>query len=280
MRTCNKNGIEKIGSSVINKRYIQVYMMITFLYGVLSSLQSHAGVNQESKIQSTHLEELKFVTMEQFPYGYKTEKGKPAGIWYDILNNIIQKSGISVRNEITPTKRIVSYYNSNVRSCTLLADNTEKEDNLENIGEIGQVLSAGVLPKNGIKIEKYTDLKNLVIAVPLGIEFYNTFDNDLTINKVRPPQYLNAIKMLSKGRVDAVAGAIPILKYIAKLEGMSEREFGSPLIFITTNVMLVCTKSVNKIVRNKLKVALTELKEEGGVKKILDQYFSLKSQSK
>jgi polar amino acid transport system substrate-binding protein len=264
-----------VGGNTITKRYIQLYMMCTFLYGALFSVQSHADVNQESEIQTTNLGELKFVTMAQFPYGYKTEKGKLTGIWYDILNKIIQKSGIDIRNEITPTKRIVRYIESNNRMCTLIADKTTTANNTVNLGEIGQVLSAGILPKKGIIIEEYADLQNLVIAVPLGIEFYNAFDNDLTIKKVRPSQYLNAIKMLSRGRVDAVAGAIPILKYIAKLEGISEQGFERPFIFITTDVFLMCTKSVNKIIRNKLKIALFELKEKREIKKILDQYFSL-----
>ncbi len=84
--------------------------------------------------------------------------------------------------------------------------------------------------------------------------------------------------MLSKGRVDAVAGAIPVLKYIANLEGLSERALDKPLIFITTEVYFMCTIKVKKTIRNKLKIAIDNLKKNGQIQGILDKYFAPQSE--
>jgi len=252
-------------------------MLCIFVYGYFWSFHIFSETYNAVDTEKNKTESLRMVTMEQFPYGYRTKAGKPKGVWYEVLNKIIVKSGVNIKNEITPTKRLIRNIDKNNKLCTLFADRATMPDSFDVLGGIGQVLSAGILPKKGVKIENYKDLKNIIIAVPLGIEFNNHFDNDLTIQKVHPPQYFNAIKMLFKGRVDAVAGAIPVLKYIAKSEGISESEFDRPLIFLTTDIYLMCTHRVKKAIRDKLRMSLNELKDNGEIRKIIDQYFTIES---
>jgi len=272
-----ENYRRKISVQARYRKHTFIVMSYIFVYGYFCSYHLFAKTYSAVETENNNIESVRMITMEQFPYGYRTEAGKPIGIWYEILNKIIIEGGLSIKNEIIPTKRLIRFINSNNKMCTLLADRAIRPDNLEVLGEIGHELSAGILPKKGIRIEKYEDLRNIVIAVPLGIEFNNHFDKDLHIQKIRPPQYFNAIKMLYKGRVDAVAGAIPILKYIARTEGISESEFDRPFVFLTTDVYLMCTFSVKKTIRDKLQKTLNELKEKGEIKKIIGSYFTIES---
>ncbi len=173
-------------------RLISTFSLLSFIIGTLFPLSSSAGVFEESK-HNIVSEDFIMATMAQLPYGYLSETGEYTGIWYEILNKIILESGIDIKNKIVPTKRLVRFLDSNHNICTILADNNERSGNFDVLGEIGQTLSAGILPKKGIKIETYADLKNITIAVPLGIEFYNAFDNDLALKKVHPSQYQNVI---------------------------------------------------------------------------------------
>lgn len=269
---------KSINFGVSMKRINDIFKFYSISLIALLSFSSDTVGYDETHSKVNEVEDVLIITMEVFPYGYISESGKPTGVWYDILNKIMLESEVAKRNEITPTKRLVKYIDTEKPMCTLIAGKGPEVGNVYLLEPIGQILTAGILPKKGIKIEEYTDLRNLLIAVPLGINFNSIFDDDVTMQKVSPPQYLNAIKMFSKGRVDAVAGPIPILKYIAKLQGISQAEFDRPFILLTTDVYLMCTLSVKKTIRNRLKTALIQLKREGVIQKILKRYFSSSSQ--
>ncbi|NQZ83421.1 MAG: transporter substrate-binding domain-containing protein [Colwellia sp.] len=213
------------------------------------------------------------ITMEQIPYGYLSSEGKTIGVLYDILNEIIRDSGIGQVNQLMPPKRIFSYMMKKQKVCSLLAGVPSIVSNFDLIEPIGYELTAGILPKAGIKLVNYSDLKNITIAVPLGIKINSKFNSDASLIKVHPPEYLNAIRMLKKGRVDAIAGAVSNLLYIAKLEGMQLDVFDKPFVFSRIGVYLVCSKSLDKSIRNKLKQSVIRLKLAGIIQKTLDRYF-------
>jgi len=250
-----------------------IYVFCRLFFSMILLFPCYVSATEVTKESIKNRQNVSIITMEVFPYGYISKSGEPSGIWYEILNKILLKSGIDKITEIIPTKRLARYIDKEEPMCTLIADDGPNIDKTDLLEPIGQILSAGILPKKGIKIEEYSDLRDLIIAVPLGIEFNNNFDNDSTIQKTHPLHYLNAIKMLSKGRVDGIAGAIPILKYIAKSQGISQAEFDNPYVFLTVDVYLMCTFSVKQTIRNKLRKALLSLKKEGKIKRILTGAF-------
>jgi len=80
------------------------------------------------------------------------------------------------------------------------------------------------------------------------------------------------MKMLISGRVDAVAGAIPALTYIAKTHGLDRDSFGQPFVYEPYDLFLVCSYDIPPEIRYKLKEALINLKTSGKVQKILKRY--------
>jgi len=251
----------------------KIAALISFFLGTMFSYFCCAE-NYEVTKRNIDSEDFLMVTMEHVPYGYVTDTGQDTGIWFEILNEILLESNIDKRNDIVPTKRLLRYINTNKKICTLLADKRVGTDNFELLEPIGQSLTAGVLPRKGIKLVEYDDLKGITIAVPLGINFSDVFDVDKTIKKMRPPQYLNAIKMFAIGRVDAVGGAISVLKQIARQQGLSAEQFDEPFIFQDGDVYLMCSRHIKSTVRGKLRMALIRLKEKGVIRKIINKYFS------
>jgi len=212
--------------------------------------------------------------MDQSPYGFTTKDGRKTGVLYDILNQILKTSGMNQPIGIVPTKRLLSILQNERKVCTIVADTPDVQV-FDLIEPIGFKLTAGILPGIGIKLDNYSSLKNKVIAVPLGIIFDKRFHEDDTLKKVRPHHYTNAIKMLKTKRVDAVAGALLTLKYIAKKEGMNLMSFNKPLVLAQTEAYLVCTTDLEKANREKLKKSVIKLKLNGTIEKILIEYFGV-----
>jgi polar amino acid transport system substrate-binding protein len=184
-------------------------------------------------------------------------------------------SGLGLPVEIQPTKRLLATMIRGQKNCTILVDSPEVVESLDLVEPIGYKLSAGILPVAGVKLKDYSHLKNIKIAVPLGIIFDNRFHSDKTLAKVSTPLYINGIKLMQLGRVDAVAGAVSVLKFIAKQEGLGEHFFDHPLVFVESDLYLVCSFHLSKNERNKLQQAVIKLRLSGQAQKIINSYFSL-----
>ena len=150
-------------------------------------------------------------TLEQIPYGFKTSNGQIKGGLFDVLNEIIKESGLKASNQLLSAQRLNMELNKGSQLCTLAADTPYAVKNYDLIEPIGLTLSAGIIPRKNLKLSNYSTLKNIIIAVPLGIYFDKKFDGDNNLTKIRPLNYSNAIKMLNHEQVDAVAGAIESL---------------------------------------------------------------------
>jgi len=212
------------------------------------------------------------LTLSQIPYGFVKPDGKTTGVLYEILNNIMAVSGVEKTNNIVPFKRVLARIHAKQQFCTIAAGTSQSAELFDLVEPIGYKMSAGVLPAKGIDLVNYASLKNIQIAAPLGAYVDKRFNNDTSLQKVVSSKYVNAMKMLISGRVDAVAGAIPALTYIAKTQGMDKHSFGKPLVFEPFDVYLVCTYGIPSDIRQKLKNALVNLKSNGKVQQILKRY--------
>jgi len=217
--------------------------------------------------------DITLITMEQVPYGYKTSNGELNGVFYDILNRIVKDSGINKQSSILSTKRVIAALSSQRSICSLTANTPDAIAQLDLIEPIGYPMNAGVIPKKGIELEDYDSLKNIIIAVPLGLYFNDKFNNDHSLSIVYPRNYVNAVKMLEIGQVDAIAGAVSTFQYIGAKQGISTKEFGQPLLFSQNEVYLVCTHGIDKSIRKKLKNTVITLKSTGEIKKIINSYL-------
>jgi ABC-type amino acid transport substrate-binding protein len=225
-----------------------------------------------SSAQNTN-KNVDMFTLEQVPYGFVTPNGEKKGVFYEILSEIMSVSHIGTSNNLIPFKRVVARIDAKENFCTIAANDEENIALFDLVEPIGFQLSAGILPGPGIDLNDYSNLKDIRIAVPLGAYINEKFHNDTNIIKVSSSKYDNAIKMLKSGRVDAVAGAMPALMYLAQKQGINKEYFGKPLIFKPLDIYLLCSYGLAPDVRAELKKTLIDLKSEGGIQQILDSYF-------
>lgn len=225
---------------------------------------------------------IEFVIMEQIPYGFQNDAGEHTGVLFDIANEL-KSATESVplitlsEPQIIPTKRIITQLNQTLPVCTIVAGTPIIAENFDLIESIGFRLKAGVLPAAGVSLVNYDSLKDKSIAVPLGIMFDKKFQQDESLNKISVREYSNGVKMLSAGRVDSIAGAIPSLLYAAKMLNISAKTFGEPLVFIEFDLFLVCNEQVELQKKEELKQLIIDLKDQKVIPRILERYFDLNS---
>ena len=218
--------------------------------------------------------EVGMIAMEQILYGFENDQGEKTGALYDLLVEIRNTSGIGLPVIIQPAKRLLATMSRGKKNCTAVINSPDVINSLDVIEPIGYKLAAGILPAAGIKLKEYSSLKKIKIAVPLGIVFDDKFHSDKSLNKVSTPKYINGIKMMKLGRVDAVAGAVSVLKFIAKQEGLNNHFFDDPLIFTESDLYLVCSFQLNNNERDKLQQAVIKLRSNGKAQDIFNRYFN------
>ena len=220
------------------------------------------------------LNPVRFGIMGQTPYGFLSEAGTPQGYLYDIANAVLKEAGFPLDNVILPHKRLMSALYAKERNCSLFASTPlVKEENIL-VAPIGKSVRLGVLPRAGIHLKNYEDLKHISIAVARGVSFHPRFDNDTTLNKVKTKNYYQDALMLKRGRVEAVAGALGSHLHNLKKIGWGTENLGTPLVLTELPIWLTCVSDgpgEDAIIR--LREAVRRLSQSGAINRIIERYL-------
>ncbi|MCJ8319152.1 MAG: ABC transporter substrate-binding protein [Colwellia sp.] len=233
---------------------------------ILLVVPLHTSATNEDK-------NISMMTLELFPYGFMNDEGKRDGVLYKLMNEIIVESGVGKSKGVFPAQRLVIQFDKPKGMCTIVLDTPYVEHQLEAVEPIGYSLSMGILPKAGVKINSYLDLRSIIVAIPRGVYVDERFMKDKTMSKAPTSKYYSALQMLKLGRVDAIAGAVQSITYLAKNEEFTTLAFDKPLIFSENEMTLFCNQAVHQDIKKILKNTVIKLKENGKIKKILDKYF-------
>ena len=186
-------------------------------------------------------QELNFITIEIAPWAYKSADGNQyLGVFPELVSELEARTGYKIRMTLTPYARINKELESGRQDCTILvSDNKRKE-----ITERGELLfnhPVGILAKKDTVLKKYSDISGLRITLLRGSAISNRFDHDEELKKEFDTDYLISLRKLQHGRIDAIAGAIPTIQYLAKVNGMADL-LGKPLELGSEPIYLQCSK--------------------------------------
>lgn len=219
--------------------------------------------------------EIQLGILEMTPYAYKTDQNNFTGALYEVallLQNHKITSSELINVDVYPGIRVLKSLESENNFCTIAA-NTPDLTIYDLVEPIGMTIGAGIVPKKGVVLEEYSQLTSLTIAVPAAIQFDEKFHNDTSLTKVITPEYANAVEMLVKNRVDAIAGGIQPIKNAAMLRGYDLDIFAKPLTFFEADIFLICNDTVSSGGRAALKETVMTLRESGEIEEILSNYF-------
>jgi polar amino acid transport system substrate-binding protein len=218
--------------------------------------------------------QLSFITIGVAPWAsYDKVSGKPVGVFPALVDELQRRTGFKITQSYQPFARIDHELETGVQDCTILV----WSDNRERIVERGEFVAThpmGVIARRGVSLKSYDDLKGMTISVLRGLAIEPHFDNDADVHKDYDSDYTLGVRKMAHKRVDAIAGAVPTIQFLARQEGL-EQYLGDRLMLIETPLLLQCSKkSANLDLMPVLNRVIREMREDGTIKRIkADNYF-------
>lgn len=222
---------------------------------------------------SAHAETtLKFATMNIKPYGIEDPNNLEIGIFREIHQSIAHTSKITVQDTLLPLKRMIGEIEVGKTNCGTFIRSSLNEVKYEQIAEVIPKLRMLLVLRKGIIFKGYEDLKGYRVAIPHGYSGA-PIPNDPEIKRVKTNNYEQSVKLLSAGRVDAIAGSSYSILYSLKEQKLKHEDLGNIFIMREMPVWLQCTKgALSDKVKLSLRTAIETLKRDGTINKIMEKY--------
>lgn len=214
---------------------------------------------------------IKFISLEVAPWSYLDEENRQyVGIFPDVIREIENRTGHFI--EITMASFSFDRINRELlfgrQDCTIVIEDPIRESYVV-VGESLFEYEMGVIAKKMLPLEEYSDLYNMVISTNRKLIITEDFYTDKKLKKEFDLNYELGLKKIRHGRVDAVAGAIPTIQYLAKKNNIIDI-LGKPLILKLEPISLQCSKkSKNLIFMEDFNEAIKSMKFDGTLKKII-----------
>lgn len=218
-----------------------------------------------------HAEDLSFITIDVAPWASTNpETGNNEGAFIEIVKEVEARIGKKIAVTITPFARVDRELESGEHDCTILVP---RPDELVIRGDVVSFHPIGFIPRKGVTITRYEDIKPLRLSVVRGGSLNPEFDNDETLHKEYDTDYAIGLRKVARGRLDAIVGAIPTLQYLAEQEGLADK-FEKPFSVLEIPLMFQCSrKSDNLDLMPKINEVLGEIKTDGTLEKIRERYY-------
>ncbi|MCW8916012.1 MAG: transporter substrate-binding domain-containing protein [Magnetovibrio sp.] len=243
---------------------------ILSVFVVVFCLSVAGGVKAQDQSPQGDRNLLRFGIMALAPYGFQDNNGNWVGNLYEIADAIIAEGGFEGYSQVVPLKRL---FQKDRLDCSIAGAVPFMEKNYARVASLGQELVFGIMPLKQVTLNAYEDLKELVIAVPLGVNVGLPFDEDERLKKIEVRDYSASMRMLERERVDAAAGVINSLLFSARIYDVDEDKFGEPLVFSSLPLNVYCEReSITRGYWDQIDAAVEALKSKGEIDRIMKKY--------
>lgn len=214
---------------------------------------------------------VKFITIDVAPWAsVEAATGKMIGAFPEIIDAIAQRTGLNISIALTPFIRVDRELESGDHDCTILIP---RDEQLVIFGEQVSDHAIGVIARNGVTLQKYEDLTGKTISVLRGASIEPRFDSDESLNKQFDTDYAIALRKLERKRVDAIAGAIPTIQFIAEQEGNAD-QLGDILQLAEVPLTFQCSrKSAQLDKMHIINQAIRTIKVDGTLADIQQRHY-------
>ena len=206
--------------------------------------------------------------------GYIDKTGKIAGYHYDFLTALEKTSGICMDKHLLPHSRAKRNIQIGTYDGGILARSNDLDPYVEYITKI-LTSKMVIIPKKGVVLNSVQDLSNIRIAKIRSVDVSHVLSAETNISFVDVAGYEQGLKMLKRGRVDAILGNdLGIGIIIKKFNMLQELNLSEKLIIKEREVWFVLSKEskhINKV--NQLREAAQTLIDKGILSNILNEYF-------
>lgn len=215
--------------------------------------------------------ELRMISIDARPWAWNDPDGTVRGAFADIVAEMSRRTGEPIRTTLSPFARIDRELESGQQDCTIILWN-EARARIVDRGEDVYMMTFGVVARRGVSLHGYDDLAKLTVSVTRNLRIDPRFDEDSAIRKDFDKDYEIGLQKLAHQRLDAVAGAIPTILYIAGGLGVAQH-LGDRLVLTRIPLALQCSKTANAPVRfDDLNAALRAMRADGSLARLLARY--------
>ncbi|MCP8899646.1 substrate-binding periplasmic protein [Gilvimarinus xylanilyticus] len=214
---------------------------------------------------------LKFISIQVAPWGWQdSESGEIRGAFAEMVKELDARVDADLSITLTPFARVDRELELGGHDCTILIPRPEE---MVVRGEVVGEHDIGVIPARDVTLNDYSQLKGKKVAVLRGASITSRFDADVTFQKVYDTNYLMSLRKLDRQRVDAVAGAIPTMRYLAEKNGLAGA-LGKPLKLGDVPLTLQCSRQSRHLdLLPALNRAVMDMKAEGVIERIKSEYY-------
>ena len=210
-------------------------------------------------------------TMNVTNYGF-IQDGEKKGVFYEIANSIVIRAGYTPENTVVPYPRAVFLLKNGTVDLSIMLSNKEIEKAAEQLSPIFEIDNI-VVGLAGFKIKSLEDLQGKIVAGLRNAHYDSRYDDAEKIVKFPSLNYIQSIKMLINGRVDAVIGTRPDIFWTLRKLGIPNNTLGDPITLNTKSIFLHFSKKSNKsVIKPNIISAAESLSREGVFEDILARY--------
>lgn len=201
---------------------------------VYSLKSSSGGYSNEEESYLESKKVLKVAALKTFPPFSYLEDDKLKGFSIDYVNTLTEKIGIKTEFVVAPWPKLLQMIKSEeIDFIPYIAKNKEREAFIDFTNFKSLVYSLGLATKSGSDIEGIKSLFGKKLAV-IRKTFFHTYieKNFPEITLVFTKSTEDAIKLVSRGKVDAFIGSIPSINFymqknwISNVEVMDIKDLG------------------------------------------------------
>lgn len=210
--------------------------------------------------------DLRFITVDAAPWASQPEA--PVGAFPQLVRELERRTGHRIAIALEPFARVERELETGEQDCTILMW-IEARARVVRRGEDVYAMPFGIIARKGLPLGGYGDLSALTVAVVRGVAISARFDADPVVAKDVDKDYLTSLRKMARGRVDAVAGALPTIAYIAALNGFGNA-LGDRLVLSTVPLALQCSlRSPNLDLMPQLNEAIRAMAADGTLSGVL-----------
>ena len=240
--------------------------ILTTLFLSLYFFSSSSISEQKQKCLSMHV-------IFNAPGGYIDETGKAVGYHFDFLTALEERSGSCIDKTLLPYSRARRSIELGEHDGGLLLRSTNLDPYVEYIVKLVTSRTV-IIPKKGISLDSYDDLTNITFGKLRGTNLNERLENDPNISFIKISSYEQGLKMLKKGRIDAIVGNERGLSYIENNDIANDVNLSGKFVVGQREVWLVLSKKSENLDKAKqLKRAAQALINEGVFENILTKHI-------
>ena len=220
-------------------------------------------------------ENIKIITISVAPWAYPLEHHSEVyvGIFPSVVSELKRRTGHDFKITLTDFgfMRIDRELSSGRQDCAVVIGQAGR-DKITVRGETVVLHEMGVLARKGIDLNDYADLYGLTISSHPVLVEEGKFLQDRNLTIEYDDSYLSGLKKIKHGRLDAVAGSIDTIEYLANHNGMKDL-LGKALLLESEAVYLQCSKKSEKLKHmGELNEAIQAMKKDGTLDSILENF--------